>query len=58
MVKVSFACKYWISPSGNPPLQVVKAVGTVNVIVFPIIPKKTELSKTEPPKLVHADKSK
>ena len=53
IVTVLFACKYWISPSGFPPLQVINADGTVNVMLFPVIVANTLLSRTLAPKLVH-----
>ena len=52
MVTVLLACRYWISPSGLPLLQVVKADGTVSVIVFPSIETNTPSSPTVLPKFI------
>ena len=47
-----FACKYWISPSGFPPLHVISDDGIVRLILLPETPLKTSLSPTEPPKFI------
>ena len=41
---MSLACRYVISPSGFPPLQVINAEGIVSVIVFAVILLNTKLS--------------
>jgi hypothetical protein len=51
------ACNSWISPSGFPPLQVIKADGTVNVIVFELTPLKTPSLPVVEPKLMQDGKS-
>ena len=49
-VTVLAPCRAWISPSGDPELQVIRADGTVKVIVLPEIPAKTLLFPTEVPR--------
>lgn len=45
-----------MSPSGLPPLQVMRAAGIVRLIVLPVLPLKTPSSPVVGPRAVQAGK--